>query len=342
MKEKIGKIVINLGRREFLLLLVFTVAAYFLIEFTGLFRLEPASVREVFHSMPVKALSVLFAINALAGMIWGLRQSRGWMRAGGGIFYLSILVLVGGLWTSVYTRFEGSFARAEGQTFTAFKSDYIQDTLYLPDERRLPQLGFTFHRIRPEASKDMKRIERISADVSYSSRTANKIIDKTITSDYPLISDWTIARFSDFGYRIKFALYDLNEKELESNYYFMKLFPPGAEDYTEGMFLGYQFYIRCYPDYVDNDGKPDSISPYPKNPVFNLRIVRNKDIAYDGLLKPAEKVRFDNVVVSLPEVKMSVEMSMVRDMGLPVAAAGIILMVLGVGMMWVGGRGKTG
>lgn len=337
MKEKVNNFFSLMARREFLLLLVFTLSFYFLIERSGLFRSEAASLREIFHSMPVRVLSVLFAINAMAGASIVYSASGGLRRAGTLLFYLSVLILVAGLWTSIFTRFEGRFIRAEGKSFSAFWSDYIQSTLY--GSQFLPQVGFTFHKVRPEASADGKRIERISADVSYSSRTSGGIIDTAISSDFPFISDWTAATFTDFGYLVKFVLYDLNEKELEHSFHYMKLFPPGAEDYTEAMFLGYLFYIRCYPDYVDINGQPGTKSPYPNNPVFNLRIVRNKDIVYNGLIKPHEKVRFDKVVVSFPEVKMWVEMSMVRDLGLPVAAGGILLMVLGVGMMWAGGRG---
>jgi hypothetical protein len=113
----------------------------------------------------------------------------------------------------------------------------------------------------------------------------------------------------------------------------MKLFPPGAEETYEAAYLGYIFYVRCYPDYVDRDGQPETVSPYPENPACNLRIVRNKDIVYSGLLRPEGKVRFDNTIISLPDVQMWVEVEFVRDFGLPIAAAGLVLLISGVVLM---------
>lgn len=341
MKDRLKYLIIYLGSKEFLLFLTLTLALYTFVEWAGLFRPDLASFREIFHSKPVKLLSIFIIINSLFGIAVSFRRCSGLLRAGTLFFFVGILILVAGLWISIYDRFEGDLVRAEKETFSAFRNDYIYKSLYNPKRDRLPQVGITFHKILPEASEDMRRIKKVSSDVTYAGSTTDGLIHKRISSDEFFISDWTYIRFTDFGYAPKIVFYDLNESELEYKYVYMKLFPSGEEDYTEAMFLGYLFYIRCYPDYVDNDGVPGTKSPYPVNPVFNLRIVRNKDIVFDELIRPDQKVRFDNQIVALPEVKMWVKMRFVRDMGLIVASGGIPFLMLGIAMMWIGRRNRS-
>jgi hypothetical protein len=333
MRRFIKNVFTVLGGKDFIILLTMTGTAYIFFERAGIFRQEHAGYREIFHSTPLKALSVAFLISALTGLIQ-VSFSRGFKNTlGSMIFFFSIIVIVASLWVSVYTRFEGRAWRAEGQTFNAFKWDYLPHTVYGLEERRLPQIGITVRTVSPETSPNGMEMKKVTADILYAGRTTKGILEGKLSSSFPLISDWTFVRITDFGYMVRYVLYDLQEKELESQLLFMKLFPPGAEEHFETMFLGYVFYVRCYPDYVENNGKPGSASTYTKNPVFNLRIVRNKDIVFNDLLKPAEKVRFDNAIISLPEVRMWVEIDFVRDLGLLVAAAGTVFLLLGVILM---------
>src|SRR6266567_3161683 len=110
----------------------------------------------------------------------------------------------------------------------------------------------------------------------------------------------------------------------------MKLFPAGKEDFFKSYLLPYSFFLKLYPDYQATGGHAATQSPYLKNPLFHLRLTRNKDIVYDDMLKPTEHLRFEEFVLSLPEVRMWVEMSFVRDLGLPVAVAGLLLMLSGM------------
>jgi hypothetical protein len=179
-------------------------------------------------------------------------------------------------------------------------------------------------------------MKKVTANVIYAGKTlSGKTLKPKLDSQWPFISDWMFVKITDFGYAPKYVLYDLNEQELESHYVYKKFFPPGAEEHFETMFLGYLFYIKCYPDYIDNDGEPWTLSAYPKNPVYNLRIVRNKDIVYNGPLKSTEKVRFDNVIIAIPEVKMWVEVSIVRDPGIFAAGFGLMLLIAGTGILMV-------
>jgi hypothetical protein len=331
MKEKARKLLGYIGGKDFLILLIISFAGYVFLERIGVFRITPASYRQIFHATPSKIVSILCMLNALTGFFLACREKNTMQRAGTLCFFSSILILAIGLWISIFTRFEGSIVRSPAQTFGAFRSEYDAQSLYTTQYAELPQIGILLKKLHLNPSDDRNQMLSVTADISYTGRTTGKkILGGQIGSRWPLISDWTFVRITDFGYAPRYVLYDLNEKELESQYVYMKLFPPDEEDNFKILFLGYVFYLRIYPDYADNDGNPETVSLYPHNPAFNLRIIRNKDIVFNGLLKPGEKVRFDNVIISFPEVQLWVEISLVRDLGIPVVCLGISLLIVGV------------
>ena len=319
---------------------VLAYGAYLLSEKTGLFRELPATWREALHSMPSRMFSLSFLLLALVSIGTAIKTSAGRERIGRVLYHCSVLVLAAGLWTSYFTRFEGKAILAEGETFNAFPGDYVRESVFWSTRSKFPQVGITLRKLYPETADDAKRLVRVNADILYAGRTTGHVLEGMLGSRLPLISDWTMVNITDFGYMPKYVLYDLAGRELESNNVYLKIYPAGAEEYFRTQFLGYLFYVRCYPDYIDTDGMPASASAIPKNPVFNLRIVRNKDIVYNGLVRPTEKIRFDNVVIALPEVKMWVEISFVRDLGIPVAAAGVAGMIAGVILLAWRGRKK--
>lgn len=307
--------------------LALSLACYVLLEKTGVFRAAPAGWLEIMRSWPARTFSVLFLVLAIIQLAQQ-RGQQGPERYARMLASAAIVVMALGFWISFLTRFEGKTLKAEGESFSAFPGEYVKESVLYSRYSQHPEFGVTILKLRPETADGGAAMRRVRADVKYFDRTSNRVLDAVLGSGWPLITDRTALRITDFGYMPKYVLYDLRERELESQKVYMKLFPPGAEEYFRTLFLGYVFYLQCYPDYVDKDGAPATLSPYPRNPVFHLRIARNKDIVYSGLLKPSEKVRFDNVVVAVPEVKMWVEISFVRDLGLPVFIFGGGLLAL--------------
>ena len=319
-----------LGGKEFLVVLVSIFACYLVIEKTGLFRTEAASFREIFHSVPVRVLSVFLSLNTLFGLFAAITARRGKKKNGPILFFIAIIVLVSALWCSIFTRFEGRAIRMEGASFDGFKQDYIQSTLYTARYAKLPELGILIRKIIPVPSADLGRLNGVSADIEYAGRTTGNILKGRLSAFWPFVSDWTAVTITDFGYVSTYVLYDLNENILESSPVYMRLFPPGREDYFEVMFVGYIFSVRLYPDVIEQRGAYTTQSVEPNNPLYLLRIVRNKDIAYNGPVKPDEKLKFDNVIISLGKPDMWVELSFVRDFGLPLATLGVLLLLVAV------------
>jgi len=335
-----------LRTREYLVFHCLLAAGYIIFERAGLFRMEPALFREIFHSIPFRIISLSLALNAILNLIYFVRE-RDEARIGNVLFFLSLLLFTAGLWVSYYTRFEGKLLLAEGESLGGFLTQYDMASLYMPKIRKMdmaliPQVGITVLDIHPVASGDKKRLSKVEARILYAGRTTRGVRQGRLSSAWPKISDWSMITITDFGYAPRYLLSGLDGSRLESERLFMRLYPPGNEASFEAMFLGYVFYIRCYPDYVDRSGVPDTLSLEPKNPVYNLRIVRNKDIVYNGLIKPNDRLRFDNTVISLPEVKMWIEISVVRDPGLPIIATGILSLIASTLYMIIRRRENTG
>lgn len=329
------------ARKGFFVAILGTAVLYLIIERMGLFRMGPASFREVLHSVPMRGLSIFCAVYALVAIVPTVRkQSSRRARARSILFFISILVFVAALWTSVYTRFEGKAIRMENTVFNAFKQDYVPPTLFIAKHAKLPEVGVHITKIRPAPAADMQSMTAIHADIKYAGRTTSGILPGTLSASWPLVSDWTMVSITDFGYAAKYTLFDLRQQELESNTLFMNLFPAGAEDYFETMFLGYVFYLRLYPDSIKHDGIYGTRSLEPKDPLYTMRIVRHKDIVYNGPLKSGKKLQFDNVVISLGEPKMWVEMSFVRDLGVPLALVGCLLMTGAIAIFLIDGHAR--
>jgi hypothetical protein len=316
------------GSRNVLVLLVFTLAGYVLFERVGLFRPEPSSYRETFHSLPALAISMALLFHAVFALVRSFREKEGIvLNTGAVLLSLSFLFLASALLASLFFRFEGEAVRAQGETLDPFPLQYLQPSLYGRAGRTgVPNISMTFTEIEPSGRAGADKLDSLRASVLFADREG--VRPETLHSSWSLFSDWTFITLVDFGYAPRYVLSDLSGRQLESERLYMGLFPPGAEDRFEAMFLGYLFYVRLYPDFEGNEDAPGSRSLMIREPMYNLRITRNKDIVYSGLLKPTEKLRFDNGVISLPEVTMWVRLRIVRDPGVPVAAGGLVLLVL--------------
>ena len=320
-------------------------ACYFTLEKIGLFRLAPASTREVFHSTPFLALSVLLALNAVAMLVARSNEDSRIARVGRALFHLSVVLLVAALWVSYLTRFEGKAIRMQRQAFNGFRGDYIPKSLYMGRFARVPQVGVLMNDIVPFPTKDMGGLRKAEAAISYAGKWTSGPIGGRLSSRWPLFTDWTLITLSDFGYTVRFVIEDPWKRPIDADYVSMKLFPPGKEDFFKSYLLPFTFFLKLYPEHVEKGGQPATLSPYLKNPLFQLRITRNKDIVYNDTIRPTEHLRFENLVLSLPETRMWVEMTFVRDLGLPVAAAGLLLMISGAALITVGrmrkGKGRA-
>ena len=301
---------------------------YTLLEKTGLFSEQHQSLRVIFHSHPFLAG---FSVLVIA-CVWKSFPRRGMDRPailGRCLLVAGGLLAISGLWTSYLTYFEGHVLRMDKQDFLTLSGEYTEGTTHRGRLAKPNAIGIYIKEIK------FRKIPFIhtplaQADIRYISRGQKAFADTTISQILPLYKDWTMVRVTGSGYSVGYALNDQTEREVDRTYVALKLSPPGEEDYFSPKDFGYYFHIRYYPDYYDAGGHPATRSLEQKNPMLSIRVVRNKDILYNGLVSTSNTLDIEGVKFRVKDVRPCVEITLIRDPGLPVFLGGLLLAMAGL------------
>jgi len=324
-----------LGGIQWSLILAIFLVVWF--EYGGFFTPPPQHVIEILHSWHIFWLSVVLAAFTVARFVMGVGSKIGLPRL---LVHISIFLFCTAIWTSRETHFEGKSIRFEGQGMQGLMGDYVQPSVY-GRSRKMPSLGFHVNKLRPETDSSVSRLRKVAADITLSTSSSLTIKDTTISSRFPLFTAGTFVLMTDFGYATRFSMSDLAGNQVDSDYQYLKLFPPGAEDSFVPFTYGYSIFLRLYPDYRDKGGIPSSVSAEPRNPLFKVRIVRHKDIIYNDFMKIGEHLKFDDAIFQLHDVVKWAEFTLVKDRGIFVAAAAVLCLVISGILAILPGRGHT-
>ena len=288
--------------------------AYFIIEIIGLTGAPQSSVREVFYSVPFLICSVLLLIAALVSSIGSIRKHRvtGWLAL------ISTTCIVSGLWVSFLTGFRGEVILTEGQTYYSGHDSYMPETLYIGKFASVPDVGLKLDELVPTVSKDQMNLKGLRGKFSLITTGSGKQPEEVvITNGLPTFLESTFFRIKDMGYSPRYELKSKEGKFLDSSFMFMKLFPPGSEDNFR-LLSPLTYYVRYYPN-----GKEDI-----EEPLIALRIVRNKDIVFNGNIKVSEDAVFENSRISFEAVRIWTILSISHDPGVLLYIPGLILAFL--------------
>lgn len=305
------------------LLLILILCFDLLIEYGGLFTPPPEHAIELLHSRHVFWLSIGLATVTVVRFAVGFYKQVGLDRL---VLQISLFLFCAALWTSRQTHFVGKSIRFEGQAMQGMIGDYVRPSVY-GRSKKMPSLGFHVNKLQPETDSGVKRLKQVKADITLATSSSKAIRNITITSRYPLFTAGTFVQMTDFGYATRFSMSDLAGNQVDSDYQYLKLFPPGAEDSFVPFTYGYNIFLRLYPEYQDKDGIPSSLSAEPRNPLFKVRIVRHKDIIYNDYMKIGEHLKFDEAIFQLHHVVKWAEFTLVKDSGIFVAAAALLTLI---------------
>lgn len=306
--------------------IVTAVVFYSLTEYVGLFRSQPATLQQIVHSYPF-----LFLISALfADCIRRSFSNRSKRNRFALIVIISGCALIPiGLWTSHYLFFQGTVIRMSQQQLLTVSGEYEQSLMVKGPKAKANSIGLYINNISFRKIPFLKMpIPEI--DVRYISNTHKTFANCVISPIRPLFSDWTMVRVTGVGYSVAYAINDQTKREIDRTYVALKLFPPGAEDYFSPKDLGYYWHLRYYPDYLNEGGKETSLSLVPNNPMFGIRVVRNKDIIYNGFMGMNNILDVEGTLFSIKDVRPCVSITFIRDPGIPVLLLGIILSLGGL------------
>jgi len=304
---------------------------YTLVEKAGLFSEQAPSLRAIFHSYPF-----LGGFSALAIACAWQSFPRGRVRKpaiyGRCLLVAGALLAMTGLWVSYLTYFEGHVLRMDKQDFLTLPGEYTEGTSHQGKLAKPNSIGIYIKEISFRKIPFM-HTPLAQADIRYISKGQKAFADTTISRIRPLYKDWTMVRVTGSGYSVAYALNDQTDREVDRTYVALKLSPPGEEDYFSPKDFGYYFHIRYYPDYYDANGQPATRSLEQKNPMLGVRVVRNKDILYNGLVSMNNTLDIEGVRFRIKDVRPCVEITVIRDPGLPVLLAGLLLAMAGVCML---------
>lgn len=292
--------------------------AYFAIERAGVFSSYPESSLKILYSFPV-------LIDALAIMIIAAASAflkRSSMRAGDWMGVAALMLIVSGLWLGHFTRFSAEVILTEGQDFYSGHGDYVPGTFYRGTFAKPPGFRAKIERLSPSFSEDGRKVERLEGKIVFHSVKGTTPAEYTLTDGLPELIEGAMFRLKDFGYSPRYALKSKAGKVLDSAFVYMNLFPPGNEGFFR-LLSPLTYYIRYYPE-----GNQDT-----KEPLFRLRIVRNKDIVLNRDVALGEDVDFENSRISFEEVRMWTKLSVKRDWGEVLAFFGLIM-----GILYLAGR----
>ncbi len=293
-------------------IIAFTVS-FFTIEKIGFFSNSPLSNLEILYSVPVLSASIILLIIAIISFISNLKRSgiKEWIKI------MSVLLIVSGLWLSYLTRFSGEVVLTEGQTFYSGHNDFIPETLYRGRFATIPDIALKLDKVIPSLSSDGQKIKSLKGKFELIGEENKSPEEFIITDGLPRLIDGSLFRIKDFGYSPRFTLKSKDGEILDSSFMYMKLFPPGSEDYFR-LLSPLTYYVRYYPE--SNDGGTE--------PLLGLRIVRNKDIVFDENVKLAEDAVFENSRISFDEVRHWSKLRITHDRGAVLYMPGLILAVL--------------
>ncbi len=284
--------------------------SYYLIERIGLFSIGPVPVLDVLYSGPFLSASLCFLIIVLSSTF----RNRNTAKISGWIYVITVILLVTGLWLSFLTRFSGEVVITEGQTFFSGHKDYAPETLYRGKFATMPDIALKLDELVPAVSSDRDHLEGLKGMFSHFTAKSEEQQEIIITGGIPSFLDGVFFRIRDMGYSPRYVLKTDAGKPLDSSFIYMKLFPHGSEDNFR-LLSPLTYYVRYYPEGSEDLGDTH----------IALRIVRNKDIVFNGNITLTEDASFENSRISFDEVRKWTKLSIVHDWGVLPVLSGIIL-----------------
>jgi hypothetical protein len=287
---------------------------FFAFEISGIFYQSSPSSLDVLYATPFLAASLLLFLVTLIHAIKNVRRMKTevWMRV------LAVVLFVSGLWVSHLTRFSAEVVLTEGQSFHTQQGDYDPGSVYMGRFARVPDTGIKLENLQPSFSDNGKRVVRLEGSVQMIDMKDGETEDYVLRDGLPKLIKGTFMKLKDFGYSPRYALKSKEGRVLDSSFIYMRLFPPGSED-SFRLLSPLTYHVRYYP--AEKDGGSD--------PVFRLRIVRNKDIVFNDTVQLAEDISFENSRIAIEEVRMWTKLTIVRDWGGLIAFTGLALGVPG-------------
>jgi hypothetical protein len=237
------------------------------------------------------------------------------------LFHLSFfLILLGGL-VSIYTQFYGYLDLAEGETFQGEIERYVKNPMpSMPKIGSPPRVVFTLQSILPVASGFTETGLKVRL-VDGREKVHNLDINK------PYITDSTNFVLKNLGVAPLFVFKDPSGKEIDGAYIKLNVLKGAVDRFTMG---GYEFRLKCYPDYVLQDGLPATRSLEFNNPTFSVVVSKEGQTVAEGMLPRNGVLAFSGNQLEMREMRYWVRFSVIKELGVPIIYAGFAIASLAI------------
>jgi hypothetical protein len=262
------------------------------------------------------------------GFLWLYRR---YSSVGTLLLHLSLLPLAIGFLLSVYGRSEGSFVTGLGEQIRIDGSTYQKAR---PDSSGLPTFELQITDIDAQFWEDRLLFTSFTAEVLIDGRKKHLAINSPA-----LISPLTTIRLTSFGYApVYLLMVEGVPRPLEEGAVKLNLFPPGQRDYFSPRHFPHRIYVQLFPDYIEGRAGPESRSMELRNPRFAVQVYRGKVFVAEALLAMGQPLTVEELTFSLVQVIPTVELTVVRDPGLPLIISAFLLAMAGLALRLPGRR----
>lgn len=262
-------------------------------------------------------------------------NGEGWLRAvknaysplGSLFFHVSFLFfLLGGL-LIFHTRFRGETVLTEGQYFSGLRQEYRTASRLSELRKELPALQFQMDKMTPRFVK----MEPISLLTNITVVDGHGRRAGAIEVNRPFVTGSTSILVTDAGVAPYFSVTASGGRELLGAFVNLNILR-GDEDFVPVPDTGYIIHARFWPDSArDARGALYTRSYDLKNPRFDITIRNNGVVVGSGtILSPRDVISFDNLHLSIGEIRYFGTFVITDERGGSVLIAGFLLSITGL------------
>lgn len=258
-------------------------------------------------------------------MLVGIRNGR-WEALGTYLFHGAFFLLATAVGLTMLFRQDMTLRVAEGEDFVGAPDQIAARSQPAVLNPPAAPLEFRLERVTPEFWGDQLLFTRLEADLLFSSGT-----HKTTRINRPLwVGPATFLRMSGFGYTPRYEVGDNQGRVIESLFVKLTVFPPGTRDSFNLESFPHAIELGITPDATEEDGRLISHSLNLVHPILTARVSRGRIILAEENLALGEKLDFEGLSLSFPEIRYWGEFSVVRDPGVPVLFSAFALAIVGL------------
>jgi hypothetical protein len=305
-------------------------AAYAVMQWSGLFGLPPSGIMQLVHRGPVIAGIIVLMTGSTAMLLEVLRSpAQGDRRPLSRVFLHSgLLIACAGVLASGLMRFEGSIILSEGQDARVTRADLDPAAVSAGRFASWPEEQIRVLEVSPFFPEKGAPVRGKRAHLFCRDREHPGGREAAISSLLPTLIEGFSHQIGAVGYSPHFVLFSQNGAVIEDGYAVLDLYPPGAEDFFRVPQIPHTFYLRYYPDASLIRDAGTAVGG-TKGPLFKVRIARNLDLIDNQYVSPYALMPVDSLVLSLQDVKRWVEIRIVRDPGYVLLFPGLFLTTAG-------------